>query len=460
MHPTVRNMITLGAMLLLAGLPGTGAAERPPNIIWIMADDLGYGDLGCYGQETLRTPNIDRLAAEGMRFTQAYAGSTVCAPSRSVLMTGLHTGHCDVRGNKLVPLKDETVTVAEVLRDAGYATAMFGKWGLGEPGTTGLPNRQGFDTWFGYLNQKNAHNFYPEYLWSNEEKFPLPENADGAAGRYTHDLFTERALDWLEERAAGEAGQAHPFFLYLPYTVPHANNELGAATGDGMEVPDYGPYADRDWPAPEKGFAAMVHRLDRDVARIIAALKAHEIDDSTIVFFTSDNGPHHEGGHSDTFFKSSGPLRGSKRDLYDGGIRVPMIVRWPGRIPSGTVSDYVWSFADFLPTAAELAGAACPAGLDGISILSELTGGGADRTPRFLYWEFHERGFTQGVRYGPWKAFRDNGAPLELYNVESDAAEAVDVAAEHPEVVARIEEWLKTARTESEEFPVRLRRKN
>ncbi|GIX07141.1 MAG: hypothetical protein KatS3mg115_1544 [Candidatus Poribacteria bacterium] len=235
------------------------SADRPPNIIFILADDLGYGDLGCYGQRLIKTPHLDRMAAEGMRFTQAYAASTVCAPSRCGLMTGLHMGHAWIRGNQRIPLRPEDLTVAELLKATGYATGIIGKWGLGEPGTTGVPNLQGFDYWFGYLNQRRAHSYYPEYVWENTERFAIPENAGGRRGVYIHDLFTDRALWFLEEH------RDRPFFLYLAYTVPHANNELGRETGNGMEVPDYGPYADRDWPEPEKGFAAMVHRLDRDV---------------------------------------------------------------------------------------------------------------------------------------------------------------------------------------------------
>jgi len=298
---------------------GKGMGRRKPNIIFILADDLGYGDLGCYGQTVIQTPALDRMAREGIRFTQCYAGSTVCAPSRCCLMTGLHTGHAHVRGNALVPLRPEDRTVAEVLKDAGYATALIGKWGLGEPESTGVPNRKGFDYFFGYLNQGRAHNYYPEFLWRNEEEFPLQGNVEvqprvsSERVQYSHDLFVSEALQYVEEH------QSEPFFLYLALTIPHANNEGGRATGDGMEVPDYGAYKDKDWPNPQKGHAAMISRMDRDVGRLLDTLKALGIDEDTVVFFTSDNGPHKEGGADPEFFKSSGPLRGIKRDLYEGG---------------------------------------------------------------------------------------------------------------------------------------------
>jgi len=330
-------------------LPGCASAERRakaatrrPNIIFILADDLGYGDLGCFGQKTIQTPNIDKLAAEGMKLTDYYAGSTVCAPSRCCLMTGLHTGHALVRGNARVPLRPEDMTVAKLLKGAGYTTGIIGKWGLGEGGSTGIPNRQGFDYWFGYLNQRHAHNYYPDFLWKNEEKIPLKGNkltrpAEGGWGvaaekvTYSHDLFAGEALNFVEKN------KARPFFLYLALTIPHANNEAGKK---GMEVPDFGDYADKDWPEAQKGHAAMITRMDGDIGRLIAKLKALGIDNDTFVFFSSDNGPHKEGGADPAFFKSSGPLRGYKRALYEGGIRVPTIARWPGKIKAGTTSAH------------------------------------------------------------------------------------------------------------------------
>jgi len=326
-----RSLVLVTVALIV--LTAAAAAQTGPNIIFILADDLGYGDLSCYGQRKFKTPNIDRLAAEGMRFTQYYAGSTVCAPSRSALMTGQHTGHTRIRGNARHPLLPEDVTVAEVLKSARYKTALIGKWGLGEAGTTGVPNRQGFDYFFGYLNQRHAHNYYPTFLWRNEERIKLrnvvPDEDNEGAGNstnrvdYTHDLMAEESLKFIEQNRRG------PFFLYLAFTIPHANNEAGKM---GMEVPDLGEFGNNDWPDQEKAKAAMIARMDRDVGRLMALLKKLGIDDKTLVFFTSDNGPHREGGADPDFFDSNGPLRGIKRDMYEGGIRVPMIARWPKRI--------------------------------------------------------------------------------------------------------------------------------
>jgi len=440
-------------------------AEKPaaPNIIFILADDLGYGDLGCYGQKQIRTPNIDRLAAEGMRFTQCYAGSTVCAPSRCCLMTALHTGHGRVRGNALVPLQAEDKTVAEVLKGAGYTTALVGKWGLGEPGSSGIPTKKGFDAFFGYLNQVHAHNYYPDYLWRDQQKVPLEGNVveKGVAvkrAKYSHDLFTEEALAFVDKN------KSKPFFLYLAYTIPHANNEAGK---NGMEVPDDAPYTDKDWPPAQKNHAAMITRLDRDVGRLLKQLKDLGLDDKTLVLFSSDNGPHKEGGADPKFFASSGPLRGFKRDLTEGGIRVPFIARWSGHVQAGSTSDLVCAFWDFLPTAAELAGTSAPDKLDGLSIVPTLLGekraGRPQKTHDFLYWEFHERGFDQAVRMGDWKYICRPYAkdrPAELYNLKDDLGETRNVAGQHEDVVARMEAYLKEARTESKDWPVPPKTKN
>lgn len=471
MNPATRRQFlkTAAAASAALSLPLSRCAgpARKPNFVFILADDLGYGDLGCYGQKNIKTPHLDQMAAEGVRFTQFYAGSTVCAPSRSVLMTGQHSGHTRVRGNALVPLEPEDVTVAEVLKTAGYTTALVGKWGLGEEGSTGIPRRQGFDYFYGYLNQVHAHNYYPHYLWRNEEKEPLRNQVvfspDGYAKGigsaatekvdYTPDLFIADAVQFLEQHAA------QPFVLYFASTIPHTNNEHALA-GDphGMEVPDYGIYADLDWPDAQKGHAAMISRLDEQVGRIIETLERLGIDNDTYVFFSSDNGSHREGGFSPAFNNSSGPLRGIKRDLYEGGIRVPLIVRAPGRLSAGLTADQPFAFWDVLPTLAELAGASAPANIDGLSMAALLSGKPERQKQHdFLYWEFHEGPSSkQAVRMGDWKGVRhDPKGKLELYHLPEDIGETRDVAAQHPEVVAKIEAFLATARTESAEWPLK-----
>jgi arylsulfatase A-like enzyme len=434
------------------------SSTKKPNIIFILADDLGYGDLGCFGQKRIKTPSLDRMAEQGMRLTQHYAGSTVCAPSRCVLMTGLHTGHCLVRGNARVPLRPSDVTVAELLKQAGYATGIVGKWGLGEPNSTGIPNRQGFDYWFGYLNQRHAHNYYPAYLWRNEEKVQLKNEVrsvtppGGVATKkveYSHDLIAKEALAFLERSKDG------PFFLYLPLTIPHANNEAG---NKGMEVPDHGIYADKDWPEPQKGHAAMITRMDGDIGKLFAKLKELGIDKNTFVFFSSDNGPHREGGNNPNFNDSNGLLRGIKRDLYEGGIRVPTLARWPGKIKAGSLTDHISGFWDFLPTCAELAGFKPPEGIDGISIVPALLGKSKkQKKHKFLYWEFHEQGKRQAVRMGDWKGVRLNAnkkpnGPIELYNLKTDIGEKQNVADQHPDIVVKIEGYMKTARVPSKDW--------
>jgi arylsulfatase A-like enzyme len=437
------------------------ATSRPPSIIFILADDLGYGDLGCYGQTKIKTPNLDRLAAEGMRFTQFYAGSTVCAPSRCALMTGLHTGHATIRGNAAVALGPQDLTVAELLKGAGYRTALIGKWGLGDEHTSGVPGKKGFDEFVGYLDQVHAHDYYTDHLWHSDpangyddwERFP--ENESGQKGLYTHDLFTKAALNYVKIKKPDNVNKYRPFFLYLAYTIPHANDEEGNRSGNGMQVPSDAPYSNEPWPQTEKNKAAMITRLDADVGRLLDLLKTLGIDGRTMIFFTSDNGPHKEGGVDPKFFQSSGPLRGIKRDLYEGGIRVPMIVRWPDRIKAGQVNDQLWAFWDFLPTAAQIAGAKVPPKLDGISMLPDLLGQVQTNRHDFLYWEFHERGFQQAVRMDHWKAVRPQAdQPLELYDLNTDLGEKENVAEKNPQVVARIEPYLKTARTESAQWPI------
>ena len=448
----------LGALAVSCG--GRVAERRKPNIVYIMADDLGYGDLGCYGQRDIKTPNIDGLAREGMRFTDHYSGSTVCAPSRCCLMTGLHTGHAYIRGNRQAnprgqePIPDETGTIAELLRGAGYATGVFGKWGLGGPDTEGLPTRQGFDRFYGYLCQGHAHNYWPEFLYRDEEKVPVagnrvePNDTYEGSGyavervNYSHDLIADEVLSFVRDNTD------RPFFLYFAPTIPHVNNEAGE---EGLEVPSDAPYTDRDWPQQLKNYAAMITRLDRDVGRVLDLIKELNLDSNTIVFFTSDNGPEPPvHGFDPEFFSSSGPLRGMKTELWEGGIRAPLIARWPGKIEPGTVTGHVSANWDFFPTAAELAGFDAPDGLDGISYLPTLTGG-MQREHEYLYWEFERQGKThQAVRLGDRKGIRFGATePLELYDLARDIGETADVAANHPDLVARIEGIMRDARSES-----------
>jgi arylsulfatase A len=466
--------LTTGFLLVLAAVwtldsPAAKQRAQLPNILLIQADDLGYGDLSAYGQSHFATPSLDGLAREGIRFTQYYSGSTVCAPSRAALMTGRHTGHTSIRGNGGlpdgdVPLPDDDVTIAEVLRGAGYRTAIVGKWGMGQPGTAGMPGRQGFDYSFGFLDQRHAHRQFTDHLWRNGEEVKTDLEGD-----YVNDLFTQEAAAIIER------DDPRPFFIYLNYTVPHAElrapeDAIAPFRGKFPERPFSNPTADgkptgshpdsaslgyRSQPTPHAAFAAMITRMDRDIGRLTDLLRTRGLDRRTLILFTSDNGPHQEGGADPAFFKSAGPLRGIKRDLYEGGIRVPMIARWTGTIPADRVSDHVWAHWDVLPTIAELADVKAPANLDGISMARALQGQ-PQPTHRCMYWEFHERGFQQAVRMGRWKAVRLKvGAPLELYDLATDPAEAHEAAAAHPDVVLEIEEYLKTARSESVRWPVK-----
>lgn len=470
MKQTRREFIRNAGMgaVVLSSLPFLncdGKRSQKPNIIYILADDLGYGDLGCYGQQKIQTPNLDRMATEGMRFTQHYAGSTVCAPSRCALMTGLHTGHCTVRGNVDVLMRSDEMTVAKLLKQGGYATACVGKWGIGHPPPPKDPHNNGFDHFFGYLSMWHAHNYYPDFLWMNGKKVQLrnvvqhPEthhkkNQESLVGLakekrdYSHDLFTNEALSFVENAK-------QPFFLFLSFTIPHANNEAVRFGEHGMEIPDYGIYNDKDWSDAEKGKAAMISRMDRDIGTILSKLNELEIDEHTIVMFTSDNGPHKEGGIDPDFFDSNGQLKGIKRDLYEGGIRVPMIARWPRTIQAGSVIDHVSAFWDILPTFAELANVPAPAKIDGISILPTLIGK-EQKQHEYLYWEFHEGSSKQAVRMGDWKAVRRAPSKLiELYNLKTDITEKNDIAEEHPDIVAKATEIFDIVRTDEDLWPLR-----
>ncbi len=421
---SIRKLIAL-AVLLTCGFVQGGQSQKnrteKPNIILILADDFGFGDLGSYGQKLAKTPNLDRLAREGMRFTNAYASAPVCAPSRASLMTGLHQGHAYIRGNNdkdgnRVSFRPEDVTVAEVLKRAGYRTGIIGKWGLGEPETAGIPNKKGFDYFFGYLNQNLAHNYFPDYLWQNNDKVQLGGKS------YSADLFGQQALDFIRRERKG------PFFLYLAVTLPHANNELNRRTGNGMEIPSDTPYSNEKWTQQNKNFAAMVTKLDCQVGEIMGLLKKLGIDNDTIVIFSGDNGPQgpDEGSYDAAFFNSTGGLRGLKRSVYEGGIREPTIVRWPGRVRAGAVNNVVWSQYDLFPTFADVAKTKLPAGLDGTSVLPYWLGKRSAHGA-YLYWEFHEGGFVQAVRMGRWKAVRKGlNGKIELYDLRTDITESHD----------------------------------
>ena len=463
------------ALLTLLSFP-VKAQQQPaaPNIVFILADDLGYGDLSAYGQKKFSTPHIDQLAKQGMRFTQFYAGTSVCAPSRASLITGLHTGHTFIRGNKEIepegqqPIADTVITLMEVLKKAGYTSGIFGKWGLGPVGSPGDPLKQGVDRFYGYNCQRQSHRYFPTHLWDNDTQIPLEENGNLAQMKtYAPDMIQQQALRFLDDN------KNKPFFLYLTYTLPHAELQVPDDSifrrfkGRFEERPykgqDYGPgataagYASQQY--PHATFAAMVTRLDMYVGQVMDRLKALGLDKNTLVIFTSDNGPHTEGGADPAFFNSAGGLNGFKGDLYEGGIRVPMIARWPGKIAPGSTSDFAATFYDVLPTLSELAHTAPPAGLDGLSFVPTLLG--QQQTPHdHLYWEFAEKAGQQAVRMGNWKGVRRNvkkmpEGPIELYDLKTDPAETKNVAADHPDIVNKIAQIMRSDRTESKEFPLR-----
>jgi arylsulfatase A-like enzyme len=453
----------LAGAAMLTATPVAAKAQKQasrPNIIWMMVDDMGYGDLGVTGQEKIATPNLDRMAREGILLTQYYAGSTVCAPSRSVLMTGYHVGHTSVRGNgskKVQRLLPEDVTVAELLKTAGYQTALIGKWGLGDEGDNSQPTDQGFDYFFGFLNQVHAHNHFPDWVWRNKEKVRFankvilaPEAYQDFRGGavkpedrlvFIEDEFRQEALSFIG--SANDKGK--PFFLYYALVSPHANNEadkIGLGL-HGMNMKNYGDYANKPWPDAAKGYAAMMQHIDQSVGKIMAELTRLGIADNTVFIFTSDNGPHSEGGNDPAFFKSSGPFRGEKRSLTDGGVRVPVIAWGPGLVRSGVRSDHIGYFWDFWATAAEFAGIKNPPGgsRDGSSIAPLLTGKGPAKQRDYVYWEFYEFGSAQAVKMGKWKAIKKPmfTGKIELYDSSVDVEEKNDIAAQNPELVAKME---------------------
>ncbi len=472
-------LLILSFFLLFVSCQNQQKQETPPqqpNIVYILADDLGYGDLSCYGQTRFQTPNLDKMASGGMLFTQHYSGTSVCAPSRCSLMTGKHTGHTAIRGNKewkpegQWPMSNNELTVAEILKQAGYVTGAFGKWGLGYPGSEGDPNNQGFDEFYGYNCQRLAHNYYPGHLWDNQQKVVLDGNSDDKFEVYAPHLIHQRALQFIEKN------KDKPFFLFYPNTIPHAELLLpeenfaqfrgkflpekefkGAEPGD--ENFREGPYGTQT--ESHAAFAGMVTLLDQQVGEVLAKLKELGLEKNTLVIFSSDNGPHLEGGADPDYFDSNGPLKGYKRDLYEGGMREPMIAFWEGKIVPGSKTDHISAFWDFMSTAAELAGVSVPENTDGVSFLPTLLGKEGQQQHDYLYWEFHEKGGRQALRKDDWKlvkyeVFNPEKTTAELYNLATDPGEENNVAAENPEIANQLMELINSARTDSKVFPFLL----
>ena len=486
------NQIVFSILVLVTGLAvaqscsvAQDSAEKLPNIVYILADDLGYGELGCYGQKKIKTPNLDQLAREGIRFTQHYSGSPVCASSRCVLMTGKHTGHAYIRGNTEVggwgpefpegqtPLLDKEITIAEVLNEKGYKSAAIGKWGLGGPGSVGHPNFQGFDLFYGYLCQRVAHNYYPTHLWWNHDVDILgntyfrahqkikqaPESTDGW-NKYSGKVYaTDRMIDWAEKFI--DENKAGPFFLYYPTVVPHValqvpEDSLAQYEDQFEETPYLGTKGYTPHPKPRAAYAAMITRMDRNIGRILEKLKEHGLKDDTIVIFSSDNGPTYAGGVDFNFFESAGPLRGLKGSTFEGGLRVPMIARWPGKIKADSVTEHISAFQDVLPTLADIVGSEPPEQIDGLSFLPTLLGQ-TDKQQKheYLYWELKQQ---QSVRAGKWKLYRkaDKQGNIKqqlLFDLEADLAEKNDLAKSHSEQLQKMLTIAKEARTNSTEFP-------
>ena len=456
-----------GLMLCCAPLYSCNTApkEQPqkPNVIYILADDLGYGDIEPYGQEIIKTPHLTQMTSEGMLFTQHYAGSTVSAPSRGSVMTGLHTGHSQIRGNKEIepegqqPMEGDTYTIGKMMKEQGYTTGIFGKWGLGYPESPSIPKKMGFDEFYGYNCQRQAHSYYPEHLWKNEEKIILEDNLNGGRKTYSQDLIHQEGLQFIRNN------KDKPFFAMLTYSLPHAELNLPHDSiyhiyEDMFEETPYSEGGYHDSEKPRASFAAMVSLLDKYVGEVIQELKDLGIDDNTIVIFTSDNGPHMEGGADPDFFNSNGPLRGFKRDLYEGGIRVPMIVRYPNHIKAGSTTNHISAFWDIMPTLADLTNIELPANevTDGISFLPTLLNKDTQKEHKNLYWEFHEGGGRLALLEGDWKMVILNAKSeeqVELYNLSDDLGETNNLVDANPEITKEMYDKLKSIRVESDIFP-------
>ena len=459
---------TTTALILLLASPGVAddtaqgnRSPEKPNVIYILADDLGAGDLSCFGQTKFTTPNIDELANKGIRFTQHYSGSAVCAPSRCALMTGLHTGHAPVRGNGEIepegqrPMPADTFTVAHLMKKAGYRTGAFGKWGLGGPGTVSTPEKMGFDRFYGYNCQRQAHNYYPQHLWSDNNRELLPKNANDQQVTYAPDVIHKQAIQFVR------ANKDKPFFCYYAAIQPHADmvapeRYMKKHRGKyGIETPHEAAYY-RQQDTPRAAFAAMINVLDDYVGEIVSELESLGIAENTLIIFSSDNGPHTEGGHDPEFFDSNGIYQGVKRDTYDGGIHVPMVASWPGTIPAGLSSDHLSAFWDFLPTMADLVNVKLDSPTDGVSMLPTLLNQTGQKQHDYLYWECPFRNGRIAIRKGNWKAVRYNASinpnsPLELYDMSGDPSETIDVSREYPQITSSMRELLKDVRTVPDE---------
>jgi len=456
-------MLGIGAFITLQ-------AQQKPNVVFIIADDLGYGDLSSFGQEKFVTPNIDKLALSGIRFTRSYSGTTVSAPSRACLLTGLHTGHSPIRGNREVkpegqaPLPRDSYNIFKLFKGAGYITGAFGKWGLGFPGSEGAPTNQGVDHFFGYNCQRMAHNYYPSHLWDNEMKVEFVENQIGKLGAYSQDVIHEKSLKFIEDH------KNNPFFLFIPIVLPHAelivpeDSIIQSLRGKFTETPfkgkdpnDTTPGGYRSQDYPRATYAAMVKRIDEYVAQIVQKLKEEGVYDNTLIIFTSDNGPHKEGGGDPDFFNSNGIFRGYKRDLYEGGIRVPTIISWQGKIKEGIESDLPFAFWDYLPTFADILNVNVLSETDGISILPTLLGNEGQKERDYFYFEFQELGGRQAVIKGDWKLIHldiRNSGYYELYNIASDPSENHNIIDLFPDLTEQLKSIMLEARRADPDWPL------